>query len=333
VDALSGRHSIVLLIAASLASGLIGCEAALPAPKPTSTPAVALRGLIENVSAATAYRYGLTDDRGHVMDASKIIWIPEAEAFAAVYHSGSASDPALDAHLATSRDLMSWTWRVELASDASMPTIRAASDGGYVVAWDPTAEGVFTAPVLDYYATWDDVLADVPTKTFAIQLSLSTCGEGTVNLYAASSSSVDYGFHLYDECEVDRQGHGTSDWTTSTATRETRIDDAVLVYGATGGIGDRDAIQFRGTDLTLVEVQEILGDWTTFRVYLYDPTTGTAGPLDIRSHHGARSFTNPTIEQIKVDGQQAILVTLFVPQEGAEDAETGELIYYRTIEP
>jgi hypothetical protein len=34
-----------------------------------------------------------------------------------------------------------------------------------------------------------------------------------------------------------------------------------------------------------------------------------------------------------IDGRHAILVTLFVPGEGARGAEAGELIYYRTYGP
>jgi hypothetical protein len=317
-----------------------GCAAG-PKPAPsallhaTSTEARAeLQSLIEDVTAATAYRYNATDDAGHTMDTAKIIWVPEAEAYAAVYHSGSDSDAALHVHLATSTDLMTWEWRNELAAEASQPTIKAASDGGYVVAWDPTTvEDSYTAPVFDYYATWKDLLADRPTKTFAVKLSLSRCGEGTVNLYSASSTFLDVGFHLYADCEVDREGHGTTDWTTWTATRNRRLDDAILAFGVTGGIGDRDAIRFEGADLTIIEAQGILGDWRTFRVYLFDDASGRADLLAPRTHAGSTAFTNPTIEQIEIDGQQAILVTLFVPQEGARGGEAGELIYYRTYGP
>ena len=35
------------------------------------------------------------------------------------------------------------------------------------------------------------------------------------------------------------------------------------------------------------------------------------------------------IEQIEIGGQDAILVTLFIPQEGAAGVEAGQLIYYR----
>jgi hypothetical protein len=226
------RFATIALLATAAGCAVAPTPAPAPSIAPSMRPAAELRGLIEDVTAATAYRYNARDNAGHTLDTAKIIWVPEADAFAAVYHSASNSDAALHVHLATSKDLMTWEWRAELAPEASQPTIKAASDGGYVVAWDPTTvEDSYTAPVFDYYATWKDLLAVRPTKTFPVQLSLSTCGEGTTNLYSASSKLLDVGFHLYANCEVDREGRGTTDWTTWTATRNQRLDDAILEFG------------------------------------------------------------------------------------------------------
>ena len=53
--------------------------------------------------------------------------------------------------------------------------------------------------------------------------------------------------------------------------------------------------------------------------------------LNIRTHAGSTAFANPTIGQVEIDGHRVIVVTLFLPQEGARDHESGEVIYYRTI--
>jgi len=97
-----------------------------------------------------------------------------------------------------------------------------------------------------------------------------------------------------------------------------------------GGIGDRDVIRFRGFDLTLIEGQLVNEDWRTWRVFLYDDETGGAQQLDLRTSAGSTAFANPTIAAIEIRGRRAILVTLFIPSEGAHGAEEGELIYYRT---
>ena len=104
-------------------------------------------------------------------------------------------------NLATSSDLMDWTRRVELAQQASMPTIQPASDGGYVVAREQEPHNHLTFASYRSFAT---LLAGSRMKTFEAPNSLSICAEGTPNLYQASSTFLDVGFHFYDGCELDR---------------------------------------------------------------------------------------------------------------------------------
>lgn len=48
---------------------------------------------------------------------------------------------------------------------------------------------------------------------------------------------------------------------------------------------------------------------------------------------GSVALSNPTIEQIEIDGSEAILVTLYVLIEGARGEEDGPLIFYWTLQP
>ena len=59
-----------------------------------------LRALIEDVTAATVFRYSATDDIGREMGPATIIWIPEADAFGAVYFTWSDADLAFHVQLA-----------------------------------------------------------------------------------------------------------------------------------------------------------------------------------------------------------------------------------------
>ena len=97
-------------------------EEAMGGPRPD------LLALIEDVGAATASRYGATDDRGNELDTLKIISSPDDEEFVGVYHSYRVGG-GFSVHLATSTDLMTWTWRATLARQASMPTIAPTSEG------------------------------------------------------------------------------------------------------------------------------------------------------------------------------------------------------------
>lgn len=288
-----------------------------------------LRGLIEDVTAATAFRYRETDDTGRGMDTAKIIWIPEAHVFGAVYHNWSDTDLAFHVQLATSTDLMSWTWRQELASRASQPTIAPASDGGYVVAWEQEPDPIHLA--IAYYATWDDLQAGNATRRIDPPVTTPACGEGTPSIEAASSTRVDLAFHYHMDCERDREAGGTTDWRTWHATTRPAVDEALAHAGVAGHMGDRDAIDFRGHHLVLIEGQLVLDDFSTWRTFLYDPSTGIAEKLNFRTHAGSVTFSNPTITQIEINGRAAIVVTLFIFSEGSAGFEDGELIYYRLI--
>lgn len=324
------------VLIASVVVAVAGC-AVSPGPSPGDRPITSaeaeaeLRGVIEDVTAATAFRYGLTDDRGDGMDTAKIIPIPEADAFAAVYHTWSESEGAFHVNLATSADLLHWSWRQDYARQASQPAIAAASDGGYVLAWEQEPDPIHLT--IAYYATWDDLLAAKATRRIDPPVTTPACGEGTASIEAASSTRVDVSFHYHAGCDLDREGGGSTDWTTWHAATRPAVDEALAKAGVTGHMGDRDQIRFRGHDLTLIEGQLVRDDVSTWRTFLYDPSTEIAEPVAFKTHAGSVAFSNPTITQIRIDGAAAILVTLYVISEGAADSEGGELLYYRTIEP
>lgn len=332
-----------LVTAVGALSFAAGCTSSSGAKDPpVSEVRAELMGYVGDVTAATGYRYAIKDDQGHGMDAAKVIQVAETGEFAAVYHWWSESQGQFHIALATSRNLLDWTWRVELAIGASQPAIKAASDGGYVMGWDLDAD---LHARLSYYATWDDILAARASKIFDAKRQLPGCAEGTVNLYSASSVKVDFGLHYYAGCESDRQARGTTDWTSWKGTQQPLLDRAVLLQGYRGSIGDRDVIEFRGHEFTFLEAQFVQGDWRTFRVLLYDEGTGAADSaaypafapeppsvhVFIRTHRGSSSFTNPTVSEVEINGQRAIVVGLFVPSEGAQAGEAGELLFYRVI--
>lgn len=263
-----------------------------------------------------------------------MIWIPEADAFAAVYHTWSEADGAFHVSLATSTDLLDWTWRQGYGAQASQPTIAAATDGGYVIAWEQEPDPIHLT--IAYYATWDDLLVGKVTHRIDPPVTTRACGEGTPSIEAASSARVDIGFHYHADCTTDREAGGWTDWTTwqtwQTTTRPV-MDAALTDAGLKGSHGDRDGITYRGHDLILVEGQQVQGDWRTFLVLLYDDASHAAETVAFRTHAGSTAFTNSTITPLAIDGKPAIVVTLFLPTEGAKGDESGELLYYRVIDP
>ena len=341
----------VILATAMLAAG---CVRATTGPSIDDTRAELL-GYVEDITAADGYRYDAVDDRGHGLGASKIIPLEAQGLYAIVYFWWDETYDGWTVSLATSTDLLNWSWRVDLGEYASQPYIAPASDGGYVVAWEqepPTQDQSHVR--LLYYSSWNDLLAAAPSKMFDAERQLSPCAEGTPNIYAASSARVDFGFHYYADCETDREARGTSDWVSWEATTEVLLDRGVLFQGYRGSIGDRDTIVFRGYPFTFLEAQFVQNDWRTFRVLLYDEGIGASDPLSRRypdvplggpypemaptppsthvflhTHRGSFAFTNFSVTEVTYQGRPTIVVTVFIPQEGAAPGEVGGLIYYR----
>jgi hypothetical protein len=315
-----------VLVALGLAA-FVGC--ATPTAGPTwSDPAAvgsALRTYLDDVKGAAGKRYGERDDLGHELDGLTII-PARAAGFIGVSHWWSGPSQEFRVGLSTSDDLLTWTWRVDLARQASMPSISRASDGGYVVAWEQEPDNHLA---FAWYPTSDDLLAARSSKTFQAEQQLSDCAEGTPNIITASSTAVEFGFHYFADCDLDREARGTMDWSSWAATKRPELDALVLAHNVTGGIGDRDLIRFRDRTFTLVEAMSVRDDWSTWNVYLVDESWAT--PLAITTDGGSRAFTNPSAEIVELRGEPTLVVSMFVPQEGSAPGETGSLVYYVPI--
>jgi len=291
---------------------------------PTDAEARAeLRYYIEQVIRATARTYSVHDDAGHTMDGLKVIASAAAGGFIGVYQTYRAG--TFDAHLATSTDLLNWHWRVTLARQAAQPTIKAAGNG-YVVALETDGDNHLR---FAYYDSWTALLAANPSKTYDAPRTLSPCAEGTPNIYEGDDSRVDVGFHYWSECNVGRQARGVTDWTSWSATTDVALDTAITRYGI-AGVGDRDVLTFRGYQFGVIEGEGVRNDWTSWRIFLYDYQTRTADQLNILTDGGSISFGNPTVEQIELGGQPALVMSLYLFLDGARGGETGSLVYYRT---
>ena len=322
VDAVARGGGLGLALAVVVACGA-------PTAGPTwSDPAAvgsALATYLEDVKGAAGKRYGERDDLGHELDGLTIMAAP-VDGFVGVSHWWSEPSHEFRIGLSTSDDLLTWTWRAELARQASMPAIAPATDGGYVVAWEQEPDNHLA---FAWYPSWDDLLAARPSKAFEAEQQLSDCAEGTPNLTSASSTAVAFGFHYFADCDLDREARGTMDWRHWSATKRPELDRAVLADDVTGGIGDRDLIRFRDQEFTLLEAMTVRDDWSTWKVYLVDEYRSK--PLAFATDGGSRAFTNPTAEIVDLHGQPTLVVTLFVPQEGAAPGETGSLVYYMPV--
>ena len=166
----------------AIALGMLAASCAVEAPSPsqTSDARAELAGLIQDVTAATAYRYRLSDDHGRWMDTVKVIETGrQAPAFVAVYHSWSEEDSRFHVMVATSDDLLTWAWRTELAVMASQPYIAAVGDG-FVVAWEQEPDPIHI--VLASYPSLEALIGAVPDRRQDLPVTMPACGEGTPSI-------------------------------------------------------------------------------------------------------------------------------------------------------
>jgi hypothetical protein len=319
------------------ALALAAAAAALQAPPaaPSDGARAELRAYIEDVTQATGRRYGARDSAGRKMDTAKIIADP-AGGYLAVYHTYLEGTPRVS--VASSSDLLTWTFRRELGTLASQPYLVALPSGGFVAAWEqePSNHLAFR-----HYASRNDLFAGVAERSFDAPRRLSACAEGTPHIESVllspniATSTIEVGAHYFWNCDRDRQQRGTlrnfNAWTTAA---QPALDDALLRFGVGGNVGDRDADWFRGYRFGVIEGQYVKGDFGSWRSFLYDHQTGAAEELDIRTDGGSAAFANPTLTHLVApNGQSAVVVTAFVPSQGSAPGEAGELIYYRAYSP
>ncbi|HET8586317.1 MAG TPA: hypothetical protein VFM74_00430 [Candidatus Limnocylindria bacterium] len=301
-----------------------------------------LAAAISNVTAADGYRYQLHDSDGATMDTLKVIASP-AGGYLGVYHSGGPD--RFSVKLATSSDLLTWLHITDLDAYASQPTIATLPDGGFLLAdeagGDPSAaDGTWLR--FRHYPDLAALLSGTSDRLFEAPHTLVPSrrgAEGTPSIESVSfdpdldHSVIRIGFHYFKDARVDRQALGVlTDFERWTATPDVTADADLIAAGAAGKIGDRDTISADGRQLRLYEGQLRNDDWSSWRVYLYEPATRRVLPLQVRTHGGSSAFANPTLSLLPgPTGRPALVMTLFLPESGAARGETGELIYFKEL--
>lgn len=257
-----------------------------------------LDGLINNISGSSAHEYNATDSAGHTMDCLKVIANPNVNGqFIGVYHCYFNQGSTAYVCLATSTNLMNWTFVRTLAgssgANSTQPTIKAVGSA-FMMAWEQEPNNHVK---IVYYSSWTNLQNNTIANSYDCPRKLSSYAEGTPNIYSATSTSADIGFHYYANGVYDRQAEGTmSNWNTWTASKKTSIDNAMLHWGVAGNIGDRDGkLTFGGYGFNIHEGQMVNGDFSSWRIFVYDWQTGNADKLAPVTEHGGTSFANPTM--------------------------------------
>jgi hypothetical protein len=291
---------------------------------------------LQDVDSADQAFYGVKDSTGQSMDTIKIIETADNN-FLAIYHTYINGSFRVSA--ATSTNLKDWKYRQTIASHASQPTIYR-DHNAYYIAFESDTNGS-TVPrtflTIKKYESLNDVLKNNPKQTYTAPHTLTKSpqnAEGTPSISSVHGATLKLKFHYYSSDGVDKQATGTlvnmKSWTTKKATEATsKLTQRVR---ADGNIGDRDDFVFKNHAYTIHEVQMKKDDPSSWTNVLYDKDSDIYLPLDIRTSGESSSFANPTVTVSRFKNKKCVIVTQFIPSEGAHKNPAGSLIYYRFYE-
>ncbi len=193
---------------------------------PSDTSRAKLHAIIDSVNTAEKYVYDAKDNLNQSMDCAKVIENPMG-GFLAVYHHYVNGEPRV--FLASSNNFSDWIIVDTLAYNASQPDIQEAEEGGYIMAWEQEPDNHIKVV---YYLNLDSLFNASPSLSYDIPRTLSNCAEGTPNIYYASISEVDLGFHYYMNCDVDREARGVlTNFNTWNAFVEDTLNNSILYWG------------------------------------------------------------------------------------------------------
>jgi hypothetical protein len=242
-------------------------------------------------------------------------------------------------HVATSRNLVAWRHRAVLATNASQPTVARRPGGGYLVAYekDSGCRGSNNCLAFKRYDSARQLFSAKPRgRERRIGRTFSRCAEGTPNFFRVTSSSFEIGFHYFQDCRVDRQARGTYNLATGAWRPRTlpSIDRLLLGAGADpgGNIGDRDATLYRPAGAERSVYEAMIGPRSAgFGVWrCFAEEAGIITQLRVRTHGGSTACANPTVTDARLpDGRAGLIVTYFIPVEGAARNEAGTLVFWR----
>ncbi|MFE0138628.1 hypothetical protein ACFWY6_44895 [Streptomyces sp. NPDC059037] len=326
------RPSRALPLLVTLALALIGVLLISRMPTASAAPASAgtarFAALAGDVRAADGHRYDARDDTGRTMDAAQITQRSDG-GYLAVYHT-LLDDGRFHAAVATSSDLRHWQRRHDFGPGTHQASLADDGRGGYVLAYEKDPKNHIAVRA---YADEDALLDGRAARAYDAPRTLSRCAEGTPDITAVHGDTIHLTGHYRAGCDTDRQLRATlTGFRHWHAEPDRRLDRALQTWGNSGNLGDRAPVELDGRRVLLVEGQRWRGDFGSWRTYAYDPASGTADRLDIRTHGGSTAFANPSVTLLTdPQGRPALLVSLFIPGEGAAPGEAGQLIYWRKL--
>jgi len=312
---------------------------------PDDARAVRLAGLLD-VRAANTFVANARDSLGNGIDTLDVIEAPAGLGipgrYIGVYHTLVGG--IFVTKLATSNDLTTWTYRVDLDVHAGQATLEALPDGGFVLAFErdrPDPQWVSANNVVvRHYASWTALSTAAFDREVDLPRTLAPTAEGTPAIgvrrwNGPDDSEIAIRFHYFKNIQVDRQASGVltnfaaAGWAPQA---DAAVNDLFVRLGTRGNLGDRADVQFEGHPFAVLEAQSIRGDFGSWRWYVYDRERGEARLLALRGPAGSYALGNPTVRAVTGPaGQRLLFISGFVFSQNSGPGEAGQFIALRNL--
>ena len=287
---------------------------------------------LENLPEAGFHQFGLHDNEGRSMDCLEVFQ-PKGKTNAyGVHHT--LRNRVFSVHLATSKDLRTWTHLVELDKHASQAAIHETADGTFLMAYEKDATNSCWIGIR-FYMNLDALTQGKYTREHHIPRSLAPTAEGTPSFESVtipngdlSKSTIKLRFHFYEKARVDQLASGTlTHFKTWTATPSRQLNTTFKNLGGLGNLGDRDPFQWRGKKYYLQEVQGKVGDWGSWGIYLCDVSGHPLKKLTFKTPKNSTAFSNPSVSSAQLPtGEDTLILSSFIHSRGTSPGETGQFL-------
>lgn len=280
-----------------------------------------------NAISSSTYSFDLKDSQSRTMEVLRTVKADETYTYLGVYHVMVSSN-YYKLYLAGSNDLVTWTYLTQLGDRAHQGHI-VKWNSGYLVANEQDVVEGYNNVQIRYYSSYSNLINNSPSYSKSISRSFSSSAEGTPDIRAISgstpsSSYIVIGFHYYDTSNtgVDQQAIGIlKDFSTWRAWTDDISNYNTKTMGCAGNIGARAGFTYNG-NYVLQEAQLIKSDWSSWRLLFGDGAFYYQ--LSPVTPKGSVSFANPGIAPL---GSNSFAVTTYLPTEGNQTGEMGQLLY------
>jgi len=308
--------------------GATGGSGAFAFPDPVTT----IRDMTD-ITASDDYQYAVTDDGGSGVVGLKALDNPSG-GYIGVWMVYPGSGTHFNVYVGESSDLFTWTRTTLLKSNANLPYLGLRADGSYIVGYSSELSPGQLA--FRRYTNITNLLSGTYSDEVTLPRTLAAVGgeEGTPNFFDIEDP-MSIGFHYFNGTR-DHNGLGTltgwsgttyTSWNTATAP----WDAPVLALDSYVTVADREAVSYRGADLTFVGSQVASGE---FFLSYWDGSSATDQP--ITTHGGSADFDafhTSIVNSPTTPFRHVLFCNVLIHDERGLDApgEAGVAMWYKQL--